>query len=296
MKHSRTDIRSPIEATRSSSSGLASTAPKQPRAGLRRLPRPVYGNIDSQSNILIPRHHKHTWAQLSYATQGYLQVWTPNARFVALPQRAVWIPAGVPHQVRQSSHTSHTSHTIIRSLYLDAATLGLDWPACRVLAVSPLLHELIRQFSTLPIEYEPDGPDGRLARVLVDQLAISQDAGLILPWPTDPRLQSVCRQLQSHPDSAPDLGAFSRRLGLSDKTLTRLFQQQTGLGFRLWRQRARLVHALPLLERGDRITDVALACGYDSLSSFIAAFRAHTGVTPRAFAAGAREDEPSARG
>ena len=96
--------------------------------------------------------------------------------------------------------------------------------------------------------------------------------------------------MQNHPDNAPDLGAFSRRLGLSDKTLTRLFQRQTGLGFRLWRQRARLVHALPLLERGDRITDVALACGYDSLSSFIAAFRAHTGVTPRAFATGTHSE------
>ena len=37
-------------------------------------------------------------------------------------------------------------------------------------------------------------------------------------------------------------------------------------------------------------TDVALACGYDSLSSFIAAFRAHTGVTPRAFATGTHSE------
>ena len=266
------------------------TAAAATMARLRRLPRPVYGHINGLPNIAIPRRHRHPWAQLSYATQGYLQVWTPHARFVALAQRAVWIPAGVPHQVRQSPQT------VIRSLYLDADALALDWPACRVLAVSPLLHELIRQFGTLPVEYEPDGPDGRLARVLADQIAVSQDAGLILPWPTDTRLQSVCRQLQVHPDTAPDLGTFSQRLGVSDKTLTRLFRQQTGLGFRLWRQRARLVHALPLLERGDRITDVALACGYDSLSSFIAAFRAHTGLTPRAFAAGAHDDDPAPAG
>ncbi|MFV0282323.1 MAG: AraC family transcriptional regulator [Castellaniella sp.] len=290
MKYSRTDIQDPADTTRTRRNPARSLhqepAPSR-RGGLRRLPRPVYGHIDSQPNFLIPRHHKHAWAQLSYATQGHLQVWTPDARFVALAHRAVWIPPGLPHQVRQSPHT------VIRSLYLDAATMGLDWPACRVLAVSPLLHELIRHFSTLPTEYDLDGPDGRLAQVLADQLATCPDAGLILPWPTDPRLQSVCRQLQSHPDSDLDLGAFSRRLGLSDKTLTRLFQRQTGLGFRLWRQRARLVHALPLLENGDRITDVALACGYDSLSSFIAAFRAHTGVTPRAFAAGAWRDTPS---
>ncbi|MGA0582874.1 MAG: AraC family transcriptional regulator [Castellaniella sp.] len=288
MKHSRTDTQSdapsPARTSRPGKDPAIAAVPGR-RGGLRRLPRPVYGHIDSQSNILIPRHHKHPWAQLSYATQGYLQVWTPDARFVALAQRAVWIPAGVTHRVVRQS-----THAVIRSLYLDADALGLDWPTCRVLAVSPLLHELIRRFSTLPVEYDADGPDGRLARVLADQLAVSPDAGLILPWPTDPRLQAVCRQLQNHPDSAPDLGAFSHRLGLSDKTLTRLFQRQTGLGFRLWRQRARLVHALPLLERGDRITDVALACGYDSLSSFIAAFRAHTGVTPRAFATGSHSE------
>jgi AraC-like DNA-binding protein len=232
---------------------------------------------------VIPRRHHHPWAQLSYAIRGHLQVWTPRARFIALPHRAVWIPAGLPHQVRQSPRA------LIRSLYLDAAALGMDWPDCRVLAISPLLHELIRRFSISPIDYDPAGPDGRLAQVLVDELCTSQEAGLILPWPTDPRLQPICRQLQNNPATAPGLGAWSVRLGLSEKTLTRLFQQQTGLGFRLWRQRARLVHALPLLEQGDRITDVALACGYDSLSSFIAAFRAHAGVTPRAFSAGVRE-------
>ena len=279
MKYSRTDTADPVHQIPDSPD--RATAATATMARLRHLPRPVYGHINGLPNIAIPRRHRHAWAQLSYATQGHLEVWTPRARFVALAQRAVWIPAGVSHQVRQSPQT------IIRSLYLDADALGLHWPDCRVLAVSPLLHELIRQFGTLPVEYDLDGADGRLAQVLVDQLAVSQDAGLVLPWPADPRLQTVCRHLHAHPDTAPDLGAFSRRLGLSDKTLTRLFQQQTGLGFRLWRQRARLVHALPLLERGDRITDVALACGYDSLSSFIAAFRTHTGLTPRAFAAGA---------
>src|SRR5690606_38350211 len=126
------------------------------------------------------------------------------------------------------------------------------------------------------------------AHVLVDQLAKAPEVGLVLPWPTDPRLGAICRQLQNDPATDMDLKALSTRLGVSTRTLTRIFQRQTGLGFRLWRQRARLVHALPLLERGDRITDVALACGYDSLSSFIATFREYTGSTPGIFATNAR--------
>jgi AraC-like DNA-binding protein len=45
-----------------------------------------------------------------------------------------------------------------------------------------------------------------------------------------------------------------------------------------------LLSALPLLEQGQRVTDVALACGYDSMSAFIAAFRDQMGVTPGEFA------------
>ncbi|HEX7385953.1 MAG TPA: helix-turn-helix transcriptional regulator [Castellaniella sp.] len=269
MKHLRTDIRLAAD------SGVGAPDDAIPET----LPRPVYGGLDRHPNIVHARRHRHQWAQLSYTIQGHLQVWTPSARFVALPQRAVWIPPNLLHQVQQSTQA------VIRSLYLDTEALGLKWSECRVLAISPLLHELIRAFSLLPAEYDLDGAEGRLVRVLIDELAKAPEAGLILPWPADPRLHSICRQLQNNPDDRASLSLFSTRLGVSEKTLTRLFQQQTGLGFRLWRQRARLMHALPLLEQGERITDVALACGYESLSSFIATFREHTGTTPGDFAA-----------
>ena len=61
-------------------------------------------------------------------------------------------------------------------------------------------------------------------------------------------------------------------MGVSEKTLSRIFLRETGLSFRVWRQRVRLLGALPALANGERVTDVALACGYDSLSAFIAAF------------------------
>ena len=37
------------------------------------------------------------------------------------------------------------------------------------------------------------------------------------------------------------------------------------------------------LERGDSVTEVALACGYDSLSAFIAAFKKQFNCTPGNF-------------
>lgn len=45
----------------------------------------------------------------------------------------------------------------------------------------------------------------------------------------------------------------------------------------------RLLSALPALSRGERVTDVALACGYESLSAFIAAFGKQFGLSPGEF-------------
>lgn len=248
-----------------------------PLKHLSALPRPIYGSAHALPNQALSYRHQHDWAQLSYATQGFLHIDTDRARFVALPQRAIWIPPGLPHSVKSATDT------VIRSLYLDTRAIALNWLECRVLVIQPLLHELIRSFSTLPIEYDEDGAQGRLVQVLIDQLADAPQVDTFLPWPADQRLLKVCRHQQKHPDTDKTLLAYSRALGVSDKTLSRLFLQQTGLSFRQWRQRSRLLASLPMLERGDRITDVALACGYESLSSFIATFREQMGITPRAF-------------
>lgn len=108
----------------------------------------------------------------------------------------------------------------------------------------------------------------------------------MLPLPQEPRLRRVCEALEAEPDSRDGLAAWRARLGCSERTLARLFRAHTGLNFRLWRQRLRLISALPRLEAGERVTDVAIACGYDSVSAFIASFREHLGVTPGEFAGG----------
>ena len=245
--------------------------------GLSSLPRPVYGRTESLPNRALTRRHSHPWVQLSYAISGVLEIQTSAGRFVAPPQRAVWIPAGMPHRVFSSPHTE------MRSLYLDCSVTAWAAERCQVLAVSDLLRELIRRFSELPVEYAEEGPDGRLAQVLLDQLAAAPQVDLMLPLPLDSRLRQIYRSLSLHPEQATTLGQWSQRLGVSEKTLSRLFVSDTGLTYRAWRQRLRLLGALPDLERGERVTDVALGCGYESVSAFIAAFRQQFDTTPGEF-------------
>ncbi len=239
---------------------------------LRHLPRPVLGQLQSLPNQAINTHHVHAWIQLSYAAAGVLTVNTPEARFVAPPNRAVWIPPHLSHGVHCDAGTQ------IRSLYIDAAAL----PArpCEVVEISPLLRELILTFSHFDVEYNESGAEGRLVAVLLDQLALAPACALMLPWPGHHALAAICDYLAAHPDCRRPMRYFSEQLGVSDKTLSRYFVRDTGMSFRQWRQRARLLAALPLLEQNLRITDVALECGYDSLSAFIAAFGELLGCTP----------------
>ena len=250
---------------------------EQRLSDLTQLPRPLYGQSEALPNHLLGYRHSHPWVQFSYAISGVLEVQTAQGRFIAPPQRAVWIPAGIQHRVQCSAQTQ------IRSLYIDNQVLADAPTHCRVVEVSPLLKELIRAFGELPIEYDQDSAQGRLATVLLDQLTHAPDMGLMLPLPTDKRLQKIVAQLQKHPEASDTLSQWAQRLQLSEKTLSRLFVQQTGLTFRLWRQRLRLLSALPLLEQKNSVTEVALACGYESISAFIAAFGEHFGSTPGEF-------------
>lgn len=244
---------------------------------LRDLPRPVYARVEDLPQRRATEPHSHPWVQLSYASRGVLQIRTAQGLFLAPPQWAILIPPDLEHAVVNSPGTE------MRSLYIKTAALPDAGDDCLVLAVSGLLREMIRHFSGLPVEYEEEEAQGRLVRVMLDLISEAPREVFSLPWPAESGLRDICAAILAAPHGPLRLEEWSAGLGVSARTLERLFVRQTGLNMRRWRLRARLLSALPLLERGDSVTDVALACGYESTSSFIASFRGFFGRTPGRF-------------
>lgn len=242
---------------------------------LASLPRPLYARAESLNAGSWTPRHRHDWVQFSYAISGVLGVHTAEGSFFAPPQWGVWIPAGLEHEVVTSMRAE------MRSLYVRREDCQWAPLRCRVLEVTPLARELIKSFCLLPAEYpEEGGSEGRLVQVLLDQLAGLPEVGFSLPLPRHSRLLDLCNELIENPEQGVTLGQWAGRLGMSEKTLMRLFQRETGLSFRGWRQRARLLSSLGTLEAGDSVTRAALSCGYDSTSAFIAAFKGLFGYTP----------------
>jgi len=240
---------------------------------LPRLPRAVLARVETLPAGAWSAEHSHPWGQLSYASQGVLQVHTAAGHFIAPPERAVWVPAGLPHTV------VNTGPAEMRSLYVASPGLGMPGD-CRVLEIGPLLRELILAVCALPELYDEAGAEGRLVQVLLDQLAQARPAVMALPLPTDKRLLRLCAALQAQPADLRTWAGWAQEIGISERSLVRLFQQQTGLAPGAWRRRLRLLLSLSPLAAGDKVAGVALDSGYASASAFITAFSAEFGVTP----------------
>ncbi|MGH3242665.1 MAG: helix-turn-helix transcriptional regulator, partial [Spirillospora sp.] len=124
-----------------------------------------------------------------------------------------------------------------------------------------------------------------LERVALDQLRRVEELPLHLPVPVDDRLRTIAAALADDPADRRTLAEFGRAAGASERTLSRLFRQETSMTFPQWRAQVRLHHALILLATGASVTGVAAACGYAGPSAFIEAFRHAFGTTPGRVAA-----------
>ena len=142
---------------------------------------------------------------------------------------------------------------------------------------------LLRHAGDIPLEYDLDGPDGRVMGVIMDLLGRAEQAPLHLPWPTDPRLARVTDALMEDPADPRGLEEFAAEAGASARTLARLFDKELGMSFRAWRQQRRLLASLEMLAGGRPVTSVALDLGYDSPSAFIAMFKRVLGKSPTAY-------------
>jgi AraC-like DNA-binding protein len=104
---------------------------------------------------------------------------------------------------------------------------------------------------------------------------------LSLPLPRHPDLAGRCRAFLREPQAHDAIGGWCAALGVSRRSFTRLFRQETGLSFVAWRQQACLVVALPRLAAGESVTAVAMALGYDNPAAFTAMFKRLLGAPPR---------------
>ncbi|KSB89072.1 AraC family transcriptional regulator [Caulobacter vibrioides] len=240
------------------------------------VPRPivVFGAMMEEVGDIELDLHRHRKGQIILVQRGALSCEVEGGLWVVPPRSAIWIPGGALHAIKASGSLEGYN------AFIDPR-VGADLPkTCCAVSVTPLLRELLARAAHLPYLYEEDGANSRLVSVLLDEVAAAQVEDLHLPMPADPRLRRIVDEMMAAPAARGSLAAWAKRAGMSERTLMRLIDRETGMSFGRWRQQLGVVLAVKWLAAGASIQSVAADLGYESTPSFVTMFRKALGASP----------------
>ncbi|MGZ0716497.1 AraC family transcriptional regulator [Pseudomonas palleroniana] len=225
--------------------------------------------------------HTHPRGQFAYASRGALKMFTELGSWVVPPQRAIWVPGGVAHEMHMRGDV------VMLNTYLDddaAERAGLQ-ERCQVFEVSPLLRHLLEA----ALAIEPCASLGVRQRclltLLIDEISTLPELSLSAPLPVEPRLARACQRFLDAPTQNVSLDEMADWSNMSRRTFTRNFHESTGMTFVAWRQQVCLLEATARLSQGASITEVAFALGFSSSSAFTSMFRRNLGESPARYLA-----------
>lgn len=255
-----------------------------PTGPYRRMPLQPAGSVpvdftsvgiaESLDTITRWPDHSHTVHELLWNDAGPSTLRAGPRTWTVTPRIGLWLPAGTVHSAEAPAGT------VYRATYFSLEVAG---EAARPLPTEPvslrvtvLLRELLLRLGEQGLSEH----SRRLTETMVLDVLAPAPHQFLVHEPTARLLQPIVAAVVADPADARTLGDWSQHLGVSERTITRAFRAETGLGFARWVGSVRVQRATTLLADGESLEDIAEAMGYRSSSAFGAAFRKLTGTTP----------------
>ncbi|MBR1218901.1 helix-turn-helix transcriptional regulator [Bradyrhizobium sp. U87765 SZCCT0131] len=265
------------QAKRSRESASGEISGAAALAALDALPRSRSGGFRFAFGAAdAPRRHAHAHGQLAFAPTDLVTIVVADRLWMTSPTSAVWIPPRVLHEVHA------TSGREMCSLYL-APRMAARLPATpSTLAVSPLLRELLLRLAgdTTTRSARTRFVAAALVEIAAGLRAADRSTPQVAMPVGVPRLQPIADALAADPADMRSLDDWARILGSSTRTLSRAIRAATGLSWREWRLRLRMIDAARRLATGAPVKTIAHDVGYGTPTAFIAAFARMFGSTP----------------
>ncbi len=250
--------------------------------------------IDEQSESVYVLHekserrfpvHQHNKGQITYVEGGIAYVHIGANTYVIPARHYIWIPAGTDHFI-QAGHTA----TAIRSVYFYTYDDHLNdfYTQMGIYPVTNLLHEMMLYAGQWRGFIKPGSTAFTFLQALKNILPNlgAQHLPIVLPTTQNERLRPVLKYLSVHFASPLTLHSVSEKFGLSERTLSRLFQSILSISFLQYLKQLRMVRAVEMmLQTRLTLSQIAYATGYNSLSAFSNTFYQTTLTRPSDFAA-----------
>ncbi|MEC6814717.1 AraC family transcriptional regulator [Photobacterium toruni] len=222
--------------------------------------------------------HRHDKDQLLFSHHGCMVITLEGTKCVLPPMRAAWIPAGILHNAQMTNVIQY------RSLYFSPSLQPQLSRKMKIIDINPLMAILLERMSMWAFD-KPNEEQLNSVNLLIEELNFATESHLNLPLPHDVRLVKWLEEINSPNFIAPTLADLSVLVGASQKTITRIFNKETGMPYQSWRQQWRLLTAIELLSQRQRISEVSYRLDFANDSAFISFFRQKTGLTPLNFMA-----------
>jgi AraC-like DNA-binding protein len=221
--------------------------------------------------------HAHGSDQLIYATHGVMEVSAGLSLWLTPPHLALWIPAWTRHRIRMPGSVS------MRALYLRRGLVRSAPAMCTVLHVSSLFRELVLEAVRIGELRMKNHLHCALRDLIVSHLQNASPVPTSVTLPSDSRALGVAQAFITSQADPPSLPALCRQVGVSVRTIERIFLREVGMSFETWRRQVRLMKGIELLVKGCPIKAVAAEVGYRQSSAFVELFRRTLGITPKAW-------------
>lgn len=231
-----------------------------------------------RQGIVLPQH-RHRTAQLVFAVTGVMSVETDRGRWTVPPQQALWLPPDHVHAILMLSDTD------MRTVYFDPAFVagfaGFQRRGeVHAAMASPFVRELVLGLFDLR---RATAMQKLTAELLLHALQEAACLPTHLPWPVTAALRRAAALVIDQGAWTAAVADVAAAVAVSERTFTRRFTAETGMSFRAWRQRARLVTSLDLLASALPVKAVARRMHYGSAAAYATAFTTLFGRSPVAF-------------
>lgn len=236
--------------------------------------------MHEKSEKLIP-FHKHTKGQLSYVEGGIAYITINQHTYVVPARHYFWIPQGMEHILR----IGHTA-TVLRSLYFYSFDDDSDafYTQLGIYPASELLIQMINYTEIWDGKHVTSNDDNFEFLIALKKLLPkinTQALPIILPISDNVQMKKITAYLENNLSEKLTLKEVSSRFGMSERSMSRLFQATLHVSFLQYLKTIRIVKAIEfLLKTQKSVNEIAYEVGYGSISSFSDTFREFTHSRP----------------
>jgi AraC-like DNA-binding protein/quercetin dioxygenase-like cupin family protein len=226
-------------------------------------------------NMMEHEMHAHEFGILTCVKKGIVKMTTPSDSWIVSNNTIFYIPPDIVH----SSEIIGECEILV--VFIPTQLVKILPKKLSVLELTPLLDSVFDRMTSWDLKVDYNKEQKHLVKVAEDEIKAAKVADYFhIPIPRNEKLKKMAKKILQSPEDMSPIDNWAKFTGMSIRSFTRHFTEETGLSFTEWRQKVKIYNALKMLTENVPVNDVSFNLGYQNVSTFITMFKGHIGCSP----------------